>query len=89
MISDDTICAISTPPGSGGIAVIRVSGADAFGICDKLFIPRKGAKRDDSVMPTRTVVYGSVYRNGEALDDVLLSVFRAPHSYTGEDTVEI
>jgi tRNA modification GTPase len=96
MIFDDTICAVSTPPGSGGIAVIRVSGADAFGICDKVFVPRGSVENKDGIVaghigqrPANTVVYGIVRRNGEALDDVLVSIFRAPHSYTGEDTVEI
>ncbi|MDR2917406.1 MAG: tRNA uridine-5-carboxymethylaminomethyl(34) synthesis GTPase MnmE [Tannerella sp.] len=90
MINDNTICAISTPPGIGGIAVIRVSGPDAFGICDKLFVAAKpipeGTLAD---RPANTVVYGSIRRDGEILDDVLVSVFRAPYSYTGEDTVEI
>jgi tRNA modification GTPase len=113
MIFDDTICAISTPPGSGGIAVIRVSGPDAFGVCDKLSDLDAPSGRNNGVgdpvassdtlsgknggdvvrhigqRQANTVVYGSIYRNGEVLDDVLVSVFRAPHSYTGEDTVEI
>lgn len=114
MITDYTICAISTPPGVGGIAVIRVSGPEAFEICDKLFVAgkvvsgMKGSDRDRpggegandcatgvpvagllAERPPHTVVYGSVCHNGEVLDDVLVSVFRAPHSFTGEDTVEI
>jgi tRNA modification GTPase len=87
---NDTICAVSTPPGSGGIAVIRVSGPEASGICDKLFVPRRRVEGGGaSAIRANRVVYGSVYRNGEALDDVLVSAFRAPHSFTGEDTVEI
>ncbi|MDR0574088.1 MAG: tRNA uridine-5-carboxymethylaminomethyl(34) synthesis GTPase MnmE [Tannerella sp.] len=90
MISDNTICAVSTPPGVGGIAVIRVSGPDAFGICDKIFMAAKSVPvRKLADRPANTVVYGSICRNGEVLDDVLVSVFRAPHSFTGEDTVEI
>ncbi|MDR1379925.1 MAG: tRNA uridine-5-carboxymethylaminomethyl(34) synthesis GTPase MnmE [Tannerella sp.] len=91
MIFDDTVCAISTPPGSGGIAVVRLSGPDAFGICDRVFVPRRRAAAPFHIgqCPASTVVYGAVYRNGEALDDVLVSVFRAPHSFTGEDTIEI
>jgi len=82
--ASETVCAISTPSGVGGIAVIRVSGADAIPICDKLF-----SKSVASCQP-----YSIAYRtvsgsSGEALDDVLVSVFHAPHSYTGEDTVEI
>ncbi len=90
MINDNTICAISTPPGVGGIAVIRISGPDAFCICDKLFITAKpvpAMKLADR--PANTVIYGSIRRDGEVLDDVLVSVFHAPHSFTGEDTVEI
>lgn len=109
-MNDTTICAISTPPGIGGIAVIRISGPDAFAICDRLFVSGKqqiatiqtGA--DAAVTqaatpfltseklaerPANTIVYGTICRNGEVLDDVLVSVFRAPHSFTGEDTIEI
>ena len=95
MIDDNTICAISTPPGTGGIAVVRVSGPDAFSICDKLFVRGKlvenGEWRVESIAGcvANTVVYGSICRDGEMLDDVLVSVFRAPNSFTGEDTVEI
>jgi len=93
MTHNDTICAISTPPGSGGIAVIRVSGAEAFSICDKLFVAGKSADRpggeDLAKRPANTVVYGSVCRDSKVLDDVLVSIFRAPNSFTGEDTIEI
>ena len=88
MLNDNTICAISTPPGSGGIAVIRVSGAEAFSICDKLFVAESEMK-SLVVQPANTVLYGVICHKEEILDDVLVSVFRAPHSYTGEDTVEI
>ena len=81
----DTICAISTPYGSGGIAVIRVSGNDAIAIVDKLFRGRKPL----SEAHASTVHYGALVRHNEHVDDVLVSVFRAPHSFTGEDTVEI
>lgn len=80
-----TICAISTPYGSGGIAVLRVSGEDAIRIVDSLFVGRV-ALADTSA---NTVRHGRIERGGETLDDVLCSVFRAPHSFTGEDTVEI
>ena len=90
-----TICAISTPYGSGGIAVVRVSGADAIQIVDALFHGRK------SLMEAKayTVHYGEIRRNPgfrlpdsdkeDILDQVLVSVYRAPHSFTGEDVVEI
>jgi tRNA modification GTPase len=84
MTFDDTICAVSTPPGTGGIAVIRVSGKSAFAVCETLFEGRKL-----SSINANTVVYGAIRRGAEILDDTLVSVFRAPHSYTGEDTVEI
>lgn len=90
----NTICAISTPYGSGGIAVIRVSGEDAIAIVDTLFRGRKSLAEAAAY----TVHYGEIVKgeNGEVkgekfeiLDQVLASVFRAPHSFTGEDVVEI
>ena len=80
-----TICAISTAYGVGGIAIIRVSGEKAIPIVDALFAGRTSLKDT----PANTVRHGRIERNGELLDDVLCSVFRAPHSFTGEDTVEI
>ena len=80
-----TICAISTAPGIGGIAVIRISGPDAIRLTDRVF--RGHHSLADT--PANTVRYGEVVNGGEVLDDVLCSVFRAPHSFTGEDTVEI
>ena len=86
-IVNTTICAISTPYGSGGIAVIRVSGPSAIAIVDQLFHGRKPLTQ----APAYTVHYGEIRREtkGELLDQVLVSVFRAPHSFTGEDVVEI
>ena len=82
----NTICAISTPYGSGGIAVVRVSGASAIAIVDKLFRGRKPLIEAKAY----TVHYGEIRHEGEEiLDQVLVSVFRAPHSFTGEDVVEI
>ena len=84
----NTICAISTPYGSGGIAVIRVSGASAIQIVDQLFHGRKSLLEAAAY----TVHYGEVRREArgeEVLDQVLVSVFRAPHSFTSEDVVEI
>ena len=84
-----TICAISTPEGSGGIAVIRVSGPTAIAMVDRLFCGRKSLTEAKAY----TVHYGEIANtiNGkqEILDQVLVSVFRAPHSFTGEDVVEI
>ena len=80
-----TICAISTAYGVGGIAVIRVSGEQAIPIVDSLFVGRV-ALRDAQ---PNTIHFGRIQREKEVLDEVLCSVFRAPHSFTGEDTVEI
>ena len=94
----NTICAISTPYGSGGIAVVRVSGASAIQIVDTLFHGRKSLTEAKAY----TVPYGEIKKptpipslkgrennEQEILDQVLVSVFRAPHSFTGEDVVEI
>lgn len=84
----DTICAVSTAPGTGGIAVIRVSGTDAIRIVAGIFYPRKKEK-NLLMQPAYSLVYGTI-RNGDVvLDEVLVSLFRAPRSFTGEDTVEI
>ena len=80
-----TICAISTPYGTGGIAVIRVSGDEAIPMVNSLFVGRKSL----TDVPAGSVAHGHIQRGEEVLDDVLCSVFRAPHSFTGEDTVEI
>lgn len=84
-----TITAISTAPGTGGIAVIRVSGLSAIQICHEIFLP---ASKSVNLLtqPANTVLYGSIVdTENQLVDDVLLSVFRAPHSFTGEDVVEI
>lgn len=85
---NDTICAISTAPGTGGIAVIRVSGPEAIAICNKIFQPHITGKNLLS-QKAYTLRYGSIRRENELVDDVLVALFRAPHSFTGEDTVEI
>lgn len=82
-----TIAAVSTPPGKGGVAVLRVSGEDAFAIAEKVFVPRCGKAIAD--IPPRTQIYGDIIAEGERIDDGLLTRFPAPHSYTGENTVEI
>lgn len=82
-----TIAAISTPNAIGGISVIRISGEDAIGVAEKIFSPCGGKKVSD--MAGYTCAYGIAHDGDERLDDCILSVFRAPHSYTGEDVVEI
>ncbi len=79
------ISAISTPYGRGGVAMIRVSGKGAIEICDKIF---KGKKPLVDVEANRAV-YGDIIYNNEIIDDGVFTVFRGPHSFTGEDTVEI
>ena len=81
----NTICAISTPYGSGGIAVVRVSGEQSIAIVGSLFRGRTDLREAKA----NTAHYGEIIRGGEVLDEVVATVFRAPHSFTGEDTVEI
>jgi tRNA modification GTPase len=85
--SDETICAPAT--GSGGaIAVIRISGLQSISICEKIFFPSdKNIKITDQ--KGFSLLYGEIRTGAEIIDDVLLSIFRAPHSYTGENSVEI
>ena len=85
--NEDTICAPATVPGTGAISVIRVSGPEALTVADKLITCRKGTI---SEAPGYTMKFGNIYDStGVLLDEVLVSVFRAPHSYTGENSVEI
>ena len=87
-IVGNTIAAISTAPGVGGIAVIRVSGSDAFNVADAVF--RSANKLNPvSSQSANTVVFGTIEETGELIDEVLVTVFRAPHSFTGENVVEI
>jgi tRNA modification GTPase len=89
MSPSSTICAVSTPPGQGGIAVIRVSGNHAIASCDKLFVPARNDISLTAPSVKNSVVFGKIVKMNEVIDEVLVTVFRAPHSYTGEDTVEI
>ena len=84
-----TVCAVSTPLAEGGLAVIRISGEGAIAAAARIFRPFGGKKADE--MPGYTCAYGRVIdpESGETVDDAMLTVFRAPHSYTGEDTAEI
>ncbi|MDR0537702.1 MAG: tRNA uridine-5-carboxymethylaminomethyl(34) synthesis GTPase MnmE [Tannerellaceae bacterium] len=84
----DTICAIATAPGRGGIAVVRVSGPDAFIICEKVASLKNAAKKLGS-LPAGQFAFGYVHSGSEILDEVIISGYRAPHSYTGEDTIEL
>ncbi|ABB15607.1 tRNA uridine-5-carboxymethylaminomethyl(34) synthesis GTPase MnmE [Carboxydothermus hydrogenoformans] len=86
---EDTIAAISTPLGEGGIGIVRVSGPGAIEAVKNVFIPRQS--KDLSKVPSFTLHYGKIVdpADGKIVDEVLVSVMRAPKSYTGEDVVEI
>ncbi|MEG0614407.1 MAG: tRNA uridine-5-carboxymethylaminomethyl(34) synthesis GTPase MnmE [Oscillospiraceae bacterium] len=81
-----TIAAISTPNAVGGISIIRISGENAISIAEKVFLP---AATKISEMSGYTCCYGKVFSDGEVIDEGILSVFKAPHSFTGEDIAEI
>ena len=82
---DDTIAAIATPLGEGGLAVLRVSGPDALAIADKIF----DGKDRPSEASSHTLHFGKIVREGRTIDEVLLAILRAPRTFTREDTIEI
>ncbi|MBI5150048.1 MAG: tRNA uridine-5-carboxymethylaminomethyl(34) synthesis GTPase MnmE [Candidatus Omnitrophica bacterium] len=84
---DDTIVAIATPLGQGGIGIVRLSGKNAVSIADRMFLSK--SKKKPSRFKNFTVHYGDVARGKELIDEALLTVMRAPRSYTREDVVEI
>ncbi|GAA6493743.1 tRNA uridine-5-carboxymethylaminomethyl(34) synthesis GTPase MnmE [Candidatus Bariatricus faecipullorum] len=83
----DTIAAISTAMTPSGIGIVRISGPDAFQTADKVYRGKKGKKLSEQ--KSHTVHYGYIVDKGETIDEVLVLLMRGPHSYTGEDTVEI
>ena len=86
---DDTIAAIATPLGEGGLAVIRLSGPQAFVVADRCFQPVGKSSQAATNAPTHTLQFGKIVRGGKVIDEVLLAVLRAPRTFTREDTVEI
>ena len=86
-IFTSTVAAISTPPGKGGVALIRISGEDAFAVCERVFVPR--GKMKFSEIPPRRATYGDIYLGGQKIDDGLITLFPAPGSFTGECVAEI
>lgn len=86
---DDTIAAIATPIGEGGLAVIRISGAQALAVADRFFLPAGRGSSKPSAAASHTIHFGHVQRNGRTIDEVLLAVMRAPRTFTREDVVEI
>lgn len=88
MLDDSTIVAISTPPGNGAIAIVRLSGSDAVSIVDRVF--SISGKKDKLInQKPNTIHFGTINDGSEIIDEVLVSLFRAPASYTGEDLVEV
>ncbi|MCK4879855.1 MAG: tRNA uridine-5-carboxymethylaminomethyl(34) synthesis GTPase MnmE [Bacteroidales bacterium] len=87
MSFDSTICALATP-GHGAIAVIRVSGPAAIRITEAIFQPATTGKQLEE-QPPNTIHFGTIHSGEEMIDEVLVSLFKAPHSYTGEDSIEI
>ena len=83
----DTIAAISTPIGRGGVAIIRISGDDALEVGERMFRTKSGASVRE--IDGGRAVYGSIIKDGREIDDGIITVFRAPRSYTGEDTIEV
>ncbi len=81
---EDTIAAIATAPGIGAIAVIRLSGADSFAITNELF-----PSKDLAVQPSHTLHVGYLKEDGNVIDEVVVSLYKSPKSYTGEDVIEI
>src|SRR2546425_7514968 len=86
---DDTIAAIATPLGEAGLAVIRISGPQALAVADRCFLPAGKESAKPSHAQTHTIHFGHVARDGQNVDEVLLSVMRAPRTFTREDVVEI
>jgi tRNA modification GTPase len=88
MLDQSTICAIATSPGMGAIATIRLSGEKAIEIADSVFQSPNKAKKL-AAQPANTLHFGTISEGHELIDEVVVALFRAPHSFTGEDVVEI
>ena len=86
MISQETIVALASPSGAGAIAVIRLSGKDALAIAEQVFQSVSG--KSISKQKTHTIHLGHIVDDGKVFDQILLSIFKNPHSYTGEDSIE-
>jgi tRNA modification GTPase len=83
MSTTDTICALSTPPGMGAIAVIRLSGPASFEVISRIFSPAE-TKLDIKTARSHTIHLGIIGTGASILDEVLISLFRSPHSYTAK-----
>lgn len=87
MYNEGTIIALSSPPGSGAISIIRLSGNDAIDLTDKVF--KSNSNKPLSQLEGQSLTYGVISDGKEVIDEVVVSIYRAPHSYTGENIVEI
>lgn len=85
---EQTIAAIATPPGTGGIAIVRLSGPQSHEVAQRVFVPRRAGVQWDSI-PGYTALFGDFVLHGQPADEGIALFFRAPHSYTGEDVVEL
>lgn len=88
-LNNDTIVALATAPGTGAIAVLRLSGKDAIGIVEKVFTNKSQERKTLQDKPGNTIHFGLINDDETIIDEVLVSLFKAPHSYTGEDVIEI
>ena len=86
---NDTIVALATPQGIGAIGVIRLSGPQAIAICESVFATKSLKKKNLENKASHTIHFGVIHENDVIIDEVLVSLFKTPHSYTGENTVEI
>lgn len=89
-LRDDTIVALITPPGTGAVAILRLSGQNAIAICDRVFSSKSRKSKRLSEQQPNTIQYGVITdEDNVIIDEVLVSLFKAPHSYTGEHVVEV
>jgi tRNA modification GTPase len=88
-LNNDTIVALATAPGTGAIAVLRLSGKDTIGIVEKVFTNKSQERKTLQDKPGNTIHFGLINDDETIIDEVLVSLFKAPHSYTGEDVIEI
>lgn len=84
---DDTIAAIATAPGEGGIGILRISGERALKVAEEIFKSMSGKSIEE--YNKRTLIYGNILDNENIIDEVLLAYMKGPNSYTGEDVIEI
>ena len=86
MIQQETICAIASASGAGAIAIIRLSGKESFSTLNRIFYTSETWQEKDF---KRILLFGNILAENEMIDEVLVGVFKSPHSFTGEDSVEI